>query len=203
MPVPFIHSHLNTNYMKQKTIILRNFDECSEELKAKILQNYRDINTNFEWWESVYDWKTEQATEKGFEIDRIYFSGFWSQGDGAMFEGRVIDVTKFMDGINPHVKRLLQSGLLSVSCSFKHYGHYYHEKSYQHSFDADCPGQYDNIWLELERVEQNITSAYENYCGEIYAALEKEYEYLTSDEIITETLQANKYLFNEQGKIDL
>jgi hypothetical protein len=43
---------------------------------------------------------------------------------------------------------------------------------------------------------------YYDTCRAIYRRLEKEYEYLTSDESIIETIHANEYEFTEDGKID-
>jgi hypothetical protein len=40
-----------------------------------------------------------------------------------------------------------------------------------------------------------------NFCREIYRALETEYDYLTSEEAIIETIEANEYEFTEDGEL--
>ena len=61
-----------------------------DEVKTRVLEEYKDFNTaGFEWWDSVYESFKEDMRNIGVEVDRMYFSGFWSQGDGACFEGEV------------------------------------------------------------------------------------------------------------------
>ena len=53
----------------------------------------------------------------------------------------------------------------------------------------------------MEKLEDSITEAYHDECDEIYRKLEKEYDYLVSDESVKETLLANDWEFDEFGKI--
>ena len=55
------------------------------DLTDKIKKNLFD---DF-WHEGVYDCAKEDGLNYGFEINDIAFSGFWSQGDGASWEGQV------------------------------------------------------------------------------------------------------------------
>lgn len=78
------------------------FDELSDEAKEYAREQRRNINTDHDWWEAVYDDANTIADMLGITIATkpvrlhgggtrhepcIYFSGFWSQGDGACFEG--------------------------------------------------------------------------------------------------------------------
>ena len=49
-----------------------------------------------EWWDGVYENAKQSGTERGFDIEDIRFSGFWSQGDGASWTGRV-DLKQFLE----------------------------------------------------------------------------------------------------------
>lgn len=40
--------------MRKVEIELYKFDELSDEAKGKVIDDFSDINTEFEWWESVY-----------------------------------------------------------------------------------------------------------------------------------------------------
>jgi hypothetical protein len=51
---------------------------------------------DYEWWEGVYETVKEEGKEKGFYIDKINFSGFYSQGDGACWQGQV-DVRQWLE----------------------------------------------------------------------------------------------------------
>jgi hypothetical protein len=71
----------------EKTIY--EFDELSDKAKAKALDHCREWQTEHDWWDCQYENFIEKITEHGYSVDpkKIHFSGFWSQGDGACFEG--------------------------------------------------------------------------------------------------------------------
>jgi hypothetical protein len=64
------------------------YGELSESAQQKAREWYLE-GMDYEWWEGVYDMATTEGYEKGFCIDKIFFSGFCSQGDGACWEGQV------------------------------------------------------------------------------------------------------------------
>lgn len=69
------------------------------ELSAKAQQKAREWfceTLDYEWWEHIYEHAKQSGTERGFEIEDIRFSGFWSQGDGASWTGCVY-IKKFLD----------------------------------------------------------------------------------------------------------
>lgn len=184
------------------------FDELSKDAQEKVIESFYDINIDYEWYEMTVDQLKREGEEKGFDIDNIYFSGFSSQGDGAMFEGSVNDFSLFTVGINPHVIKAVKNNCLNLSWSVKHRGHYYHSGCRAISFDAgNYPGYYQqgygwkgNFQDNMDILENNIEAAYEDFCSYIYRTLEKEYEWRTSKEEITETILANGYEFTKDGK---
>lgn len=196
--------------MKTKTINLYEFDECSDELKAKILDNLRDINVDHDdWHEHIIDRFTEETKE--FDVIRVYYSGFWSQGDGAMFEYDKVNLfDQFVAQLelSPMRKSWLKTQGY-VTGYGKHRGYYYHSGCCEHYLSLES----NFTWTEAERFANWISSfeeqfqdyvkeIYENLCSELYRDLKKEYDYYTSDEAIIETIQANEYTFNEDGKIE-
>jgi len=69
------------------------------ELSAKAQQKAREWfceTLDYEWWEHVYDMAKQDGVERGFEIEDIRFSGFWSQGDGASWTG-IVRIKNFLD----------------------------------------------------------------------------------------------------------
>jgi len=58
---------------------------------------------DYDWWDDVYEYFKETCDGLGIRVDQITFSGFWSQGDGAAFDGRV-DLTKFMEHKGLHIE---------------------------------------------------------------------------------------------------
>lgn len=172
------------------------YSELSEEAKEKARKWYRDGALDYEWWDSSFDWFRATGKAIGFEIKDIFFSGFWSQGDGASFTGTYSyrpgwrkalaetctdkDVTEIAGTLTeiqrPHFYRLTAS--LSKS------GHYSHSHTMQIAAD-DC--------------EEQLLDAARSFADWIYRQLEKEYEYLLSDDVVAESIVANEYEFTEDG----
>jgi hypothetical protein len=70
-----------------------------QELSAKAQEKARERfceTLDYEWWDSVYENAKAGGPERGFEIEDIRFSGFWSQGDGASWTGSV-NIKDFLD----------------------------------------------------------------------------------------------------------
>lgn len=73
----------------------------------KLYEEWREHEPYDGWAESIYEMAVEQGAERGFMIDTqtsrrngwsasIYWSGFWSQGDGASWVGHV-DIPKWIE----------------------------------------------------------------------------------------------------------
>lgn len=175
----------------------------------ELIDQYRYINVEHdEWWDCIYDdWK-EKLADVGVRVDDIWFSGFSCQGDGACFEGCIEDFSLFME------KHLLVEDYPfpyafekhggDVSCSAKHSGHYYHAYSTDISvevedtyIDGDTEDLKEITLLALEEqfslqdFEKTVTEILRDYMKDIYTDLEKEYDYLSSEEAVLESLVAN------------
>ncbi len=64
--------------------------------QAALIERYRDINVEHKWWDFEYDHFTAQMLRAGVRVAHIRFSGFWSQGDGACFEGGVSETGQLL-----------------------------------------------------------------------------------------------------------
>lgn len=186
--------------------------KSNSEFLEKVLEKHRDINTSFDWWDFIHEDFKEKNNEY-FDISNIYFSGFWSQGDGAMFEytnisNRLKDI--FIDGLDlsPMRKGWLRNNVY-VSGKGIQRGHYCHEKSCSHSiyWEVDNGDLYwDRTlykWIQSfeSDFEDFVEELYVNLCTDLYSALEKEYDYITSHESILNSLEENDYEFTEDGNI--
>ncbi|HXP48576.1 MAG TPA: hypothetical protein VN922_01415, partial [Bacteroidia bacterium] len=56
--------------------------------------------------------------------------------------------------------------------------------------------------LGIENIEDFLTTHLNNILSKLKAALRNDYDYLTSDEAIIETIKANEYQFTKDGKLD-
>lgn len=197
--------------METKTIELYRIDELDEKVQEKVLDKYRDWNVDdYEWWEFVYDDATAIGELMGIEIDKIYFSGFWSQGDGACFIGRYayqpgsVKAVKEYAPIDETLHRIaerLQKAQSRAQYQLwtnvkKNHLRYEHENSVDmdvfHALDYDF--NYD--------LADDIEEALRDFMRWIYRSLETQYEFLTSDEQIRESLEANDVTFRENGEIE-
>ena len=186
--------------------------KSNPELLKKVLEKHSDINTSFDWWDFTYE-NFKENNDEYFDIEKIYFSGFWSQGDGAMFEysdisNRLRDI--FIDGLDlsPMRKGWLRNNV-SVSGKGVQRGIYCHEKSCSHSIYWEVDNgdlNWDRPlyqWIEsfANDFEDFVEELYVNLCSNLYSTLEKEYKYLISDEAILDTLECNEYEFTKDGNI--
>lgn len=180
--------------------------------RTALLEKYRYINTEYgNWWNCVYSDFKEDMKAVGIDVHRIYFSGFSSQGDGACFEGKLDNALVYLDhhhkDQHPVIRKLLENGGgVYINCD--HNGRYYH--AYCTTFWAehdplhtvmDQPTEFHEAiveqWGELlvkemEDFEAAVTEQWRTYMHELYRKLEAEYEYLTSDEAVWETITANE-----------
>ncbi len=71
------------------------YEELTPKAQEKALMWFSETLDN-DWWDCTYANAKEDGKEKGFDIEDIRFSGFWSQGDGASWTGRV-DLKQFLE----------------------------------------------------------------------------------------------------------
>lgn len=71
------------------------------DVQEKVIDEHRDWNVEagYDWWENVYEDWTRRLEELGFNDVEISFSGFSSQGDGASFTAKSIDVLQYLKTI--------------------------------------------------------------------------------------------------------
>lgn len=181
-------------------------------IAESLIEKHRHINVeHVEWWDSEYECFKQDMAEVGIEVDNIYFSGFWSQGDGACFEGKIDNLQLFIDKhFKPNqyiaIRKLMEHGG-SVYLTVKHRGHYYHENST--CFSVDCDNFADTLDQPTETHEQVATALdmaltqdmidfesesvaiFKGYMKKLYRDLERDYDHLTSDKAVKETIEAN------------
>lgn len=217
------------------TKLVYSFDELSDKAKERAREWFREGNLDHDWWEFVYEDAKQCGEILGIEIaarnqkciltgpnprewvDRspaIYFSGFWSQGDGACFEGDWAwkACSKAIRDHAPEDKRLheIADALTSIEygegwrATMKHRGHYY--RSGCMSVDVEFSDEILGEDAELPQDkftagEDIIIQAMRGFADWIYKQLETEYEYQQSDEVIDESMRANEYEFDESGRL--
>ena len=190
--------------------------------KDELIEKHREINVDGEWWhESVYEWFDEQCKERGIQISTtprnynrrgivqsvrerdITWSGFWSQGDGAAFAGRVVDFKlalgclyddypifqKYVEDLDGYVRMSWGLGrhnnVTMRDIEVEPIAYYLVD---DHPFAEVWQEQFDK---EIEMVDALIGDIVADLCGLLYDALRDEYDALTSDESVWDAIQAN------------
>lgn len=181
-------------------------------MKETTLDDYRYINVEHEWWECHYEYWLEELEKKGYSDVEIQFSGFHSQGDGASFTGfvRSDEVCKFMElhGLAekyPNVYAIAGQGYVHLTLDRI-------SSRYAHAFTVEPDGELEEV-IELEdgadlrdialyRIYESARAEWVNfindysvlshkYMDKIYDDLRNDFDYLTSDEAVRETLNMN------------
>ncbi len=77
-----------------------------------------------------------------------------------------------------------------------HRGHYYHEYCMAISVERDSP-TYQDMTADAEEV---IIEALRDLARWLYRQLEREYDHLSSNEVVNESIAANEYTFTASGR---
>jgi len=222
--------------MRIKQTKVYQYDELSDEAKEKARDWYRDGNCDDTYWsESIIDDAATVAEFLGLDINQtayktmggetkyepaVYFSGFWSQGDGACVEGtwRASDVK--VDELKEYAPqdeelRRIVDGLAEIAKEYpdgyftvKHSGHYTHSGCTHFNIELPCEAfdeaEYDSP--EHTRLDEKISNDEEalkelarDFMNWIYKQLKEEWDYQNSDEQVEESIRANEYEFLEDG----
>jgi hypothetical protein len=180
------------------------------QLNKDVIENYRYINVeDVEWWEHIFSDFEEDMSKLGVSVKNIYFSGFWSQGDGACFEGHIEDWGLYLLHLGYDSDILANLAKNWWSCKWEKRGHYCHEHTVL--FDPDIymgdnpyierddplrhdawqfvANSYDFLAIDNE-IEQNLRQ----HMRDLYSKLREEYEHLITDEAVIEWLEFNDKL---------
>ena len=184
------------------------------------LNQHRDINLEHDWWHFVYNDFGCICTILGIAIDgdEPAFSGFCSQGDGASWTGRYIPVhlapwgtpNKATYDLAPALIReyapedktlhaIADELCMLARVYYPAYAHVRrHDNRYVHEMTM-CVSAVDPYYEDVEFADE-VTDALEEallvqfraLAMWLYNTLEQEYEFLTTDEAVADTLAANE-----------
>lgn len=205
-----------------KQITAYKFQELSGKAKQEVC--YALAPNDYEWWDHIYDQAKEEATPLGFSIHHIYFTGFYSQGDGASWTGYV-DMVRWLEknkpnDANAHIMlALMEEGWIEKQMVISTSGRYQHSNTMQRGElysvapDADAvfiKGMFAGLSVAnliealpcgyLDDIADEALHEARRYADDIFYKLRHEYDHLCSPEVIEELCDANEYLFTEHGK---
>lgn len=194
------------------------FDELSPELQAEVIEKFRYSWNDFDPDFIIEDFCNDME-EKGVDVlpKNVYFSGFYSQGDGSCFSGKVIDFIKYISDVVNSYKHLFNSDK-EFNAFLRWCNHVYNDCDY--NIEISGSDQYftirvntdittelyslDHVKRKSEDQEGKFIKILDYIIEEkaiddnakLYKALENEYEYCLSDEVIKNTIESNELEFN-------
>lgn len=164
---------------------LYKFEELSEEGKEKAIEKLYDINIDYDWWDSVYeDAKNIGLKIEEFDIDR-----------GAYCKG------KFIESAEECAHKIIDDH--GESCeTYKTAEEYLKQRDIMvNTAEKDENGELIDEY-ELDNELDDLDREFlKSLCEDYRIMLQHEYEYLTSEEAIKETIEANEYEFTENGEL--
>ena len=206
--------------MKTIQLELFTFDELDDDAKQVAIKDHRETMDIYLDDESDY-WQNGALTGTGFVIDKISYSGFYSQGDGASFTGYYdssqIDLEK-LRGFSLKACDLMArndsifgaSGLTSdniITADIKRISRRYCHENTVSIENIGINGiewgddESDKVNIAYNELENYLTALKNSLCDLIYSSLQNEYEHQDSDEYIGEVLLINEYYFTADGVI--
>jgi len=205
----FEENEMRTDTVETKVFKLK---ELSDAAKQSALEALGEINIDHDWWDFVYDDAKTIGKLIGIDIDDIYFSGFCSKGDGACFAGNYEYVRGSVAAVKAHAPKDTELHRIAtelaaeqrkcfyqIRASVKQSGHYYHRYCTDISIDFESHTGYQDYYSE--EAETNVIELLRDYMLWIYKQLNSSYDYLTSEEAIIETIEANEYEFTMDGDL--
>ena len=199
-------------------------EELSETARERARAWYRETCLDHEWYDFVYeDFETicgilgivlrtsPVRLHGGGTRDKphLYWRGFWNQGDGASFEGSYRHARGATSAIRAHAPRdaelhriadalqaVQRRNFWQLTGSIRTRGNYCHEYSMPIEVERDSP-----TWQPMtDDAEDTVIEAMRDLARWLYRQLRQEYEHLTSDAAIDETVADNCWTFTAGGE---
>ena len=164
---------------------------------------YSDKYEPDDYWSDgvTYDAK-EIAALMGIAIDDIFFTGFWSQGDGACFTGQLGYDKDCLEKVMEHAPNDLElreiAALWSnlrcpdLSGRVTHTGRYYHSNSVIFDIEED-----------LEVDEKAVIRTAKRFMDWIYEKLEQAYNFDKADSYVRGYVECYEQIVNTQAAAQL
>ena len=203
------------------------FDELSPEAKKHAIDNNRDYNIeSYDWWDPIIEGFAEEMEAIGMADIDCQFSGFYSQGDGASFTGKVKDNQLFLKelgitpasvGLGDKTPRKFDTALASIAENIyitiqRNDSRYYHYNTISANVEVDGDEEIEldlglGMIIEIdvndvcERIDPIITDWAREKSKGLYSSLETYHDELTSDEAIANDLRSGGHSFDEEGNM--
>lgn len=198
--------------MRKETIKIYSINDLDDSAYTKAIDKVAAIlGEDFEFHVDIAAMFTRWCNIIGIYNLEWRWRGFWSQGDGAHFTGRyyyergwrktLLDLEgpfetrdEFL-AIAERLQDVQRRNFYSIHCDITHRGFYQHELcarvDVSSSLERDVSDKDDSEVVECMRDIMRL----------FYRTLEKEYEFITSEESALEYIESNGIEFCESGEV--
>jgi hypothetical protein len=160
------------------------FDELSEEAQQHIIDTWYSEGLDWDWWDCTYD----DADRIGLKITSFDLYRNTIEGE---FTESLEDVCRLISKEHGQSCETYQTAASYLEAYRKGFA------AYQDTEDQADGYQY-NESIEYDDMESEFRC---DLLEDYRIILSKEYDYLTSEEAIKETIEANEYEFTAEGKL--
>ena len=162
--------------MKTEKINTFNYNELPDNIKEKVIEKHYDINVDFEWWDHLeYELKEMGIELISFDIDHYKCELKFINGGH--------EIADYI--INEHGEKC--DTYKNASLYLKNRDEIVDNSKDEYEMDIELDELRDEFKKDLEQ--------------DYLIMLRDNYEYLTSEEAIKETIIANEYNFTTDGNI--
>ena len=181
--------------MREMTTMVYSFNELSEAAKKRALDAFRYIDVEFNWYEDTFGTIRTAGKLLGLEIGDIHFDAYlycifdadyeYARGAVKAIQAEFPRATDLHD-VARKLQDLQKRHFYSLSCAVTEGRTTNRYSCFRFGEDYDCAELGDII---------------DDFAHWAQILLRDEYKYLTSDEAVKETIEANGYEFTEGGKL--
>lgn len=198
-------------------------DELSEDARDKARCWYRDQGLFDDWYDYVFDDFETVCGIIGITLDthpvrlygggtreqpNIWYRGFWSQEDGASYEGRYSHARGAAKTLRAHapkddelhrivdaLQEAQRRNFWQLHASIRQIHRRPHANSIAIEVERDSP-----TWQTIaDNTEDSVIEALRDLAHWLYRQLLDAYEYQTSDPVVDEAIAVNEWTFTAQG----
>jgi len=173
------------------------FNELPPKIQEKVVEENREILIDDWWYEPIIESFKERLSQLGYWDIDCFFSGFYSQGDGASFTAKygyekISEPDEFgeqINGLQEKYNHDLRGRIVKISSNYNHEATMIVD--YLETDDGDAEEEDIN---EFRTVSRELART-------LYKDLEEEYDYLISDKAVADYFMDNAVYFYKNGEI--
>ena len=166
------------------------FNELDEQTKLQVVEDNIYINVEFDWWDCTYETLRECGIKvNSFDIGRRQECEIEFLDRGYRIATNIVDTFGEAMDIVKGSKNFIKDRDALV-------------KKYGEGNEIDGYSVKMELYDEFDEEESILEDEFKSELScEILTWLRQEYEHLTSEQTIIETIEANEYEFTEEGKL--